>query len=60
MYRDPSRGPCIATILPTFLGFGGIQHTILSYNNDIGATFVGASVATQLVMDEVHGLKNAL
>jgi len=29
-------------------------------DSDIGATFVGASVATQLVMDEVHELKNAL
>jgi len=28
----PSRGPCIDTIYPTLLGFGGIQHSILSYN----------------------------
>ena len=26
----PSRGPCIATILPTLLGFGGIDTIILS------------------------------
>ena len=31
MYRGPSRGPCIGTIYPTLLGFGGIQATILSY-----------------------------
>ena len=32
MYRGPSRGPCIGTIYPTLLGFGGIQATILSYS----------------------------
>ena len=32
MYRGPSRGPCIGTIYPTLLGFGGIQAIILSYN----------------------------
>ena len=31
MYRGPSGGPCIGTIYPTLLGFGGIQATILSY-----------------------------
>jgi len=31
MYRDPSRGPCIETIYPTLLGFGGIHGIILSY-----------------------------
>ena len=31
MYRDTSRGPCIETIYPTLLGFGGIQAIILSY-----------------------------
>ena len=31
MYRGPSRGPCIGTIYPTLLGFGGIYHFILSY-----------------------------
>ena len=30
MYRGPSRGPCIRTIYPTLLGFGGIQAIILS------------------------------
>jgi len=34
MYRGPSRGPCIGTIYPTLLGFGGIQAIILSNNND--------------------------
>ena len=29
-------------------------------DSDIGATFVGASVATELHMDEAHGLKNTL
>jgi len=32
MYRGPSRGPCIWTIYPTLLGFGGIQDIILSYS----------------------------
>jgi len=31
VYRGPSRGPCIGTIYPTLLGFGGIHHIILSY-----------------------------
>ena len=31
MYRGSSRGPCIGTIYPTLLGFGGIQAIILSY-----------------------------
>jgi len=31
IYRGPSRGPCIETIYPTLLGFGGIQAIILSY-----------------------------
>ena len=30
MYRGPSRGPCIGSIYPTLLGFGGIQAIILS------------------------------
>jgi hypothetical protein len=29
-------------------------------DNNFGATFVGASVATRLLMDEVNGPKNAL
>jgi hypothetical protein len=29
-------------------------------DSDIGVTFVGASVATRLLVDEVHGPKNAL
>ena len=29
MYRGPSRGPCIGTIYPTLLGFGGI-HPLFS------------------------------
>ena len=32
MYRGPFRGPCIGTIYPTLLGFGGIQAIILSYS----------------------------
>ena len=32
MYRGPSRDPCIGTIYPIFLGFGGIQAIILSYS----------------------------
>ena len=32
LYRGPSRGPCIGTIDPTLLGFGGIQAIILSYS----------------------------
>ena len=32
MYRGPSRGPCIGSIYPTLLGFGGIQAIILSIN----------------------------
>jgi len=32
LYRGPSRGPCIETIYPTLLGFGGIHHIILSYS----------------------------
>ena len=31
MYRGPSRCPCIGSIYPTLLGFGGIQAIILSY-----------------------------
>ena len=31
MYRGPPRGPCIGSIYPTLLGFGGIQAIILSY-----------------------------
>jgi len=31
MYRGPSRGPCIGSIYPTLLGFGGIEAIILSY-----------------------------
>ena len=31
MYRGPSRGPCIGSIYPTLLGFGGIHLIILSY-----------------------------
>ena len=31
LYRGPSRGPCIGSIYPTLLGFGGIQAIILSY-----------------------------
>ena len=34
MYRGPSRGPCIGSIYPTLLGFGGIQVIILSINID--------------------------
>ena len=30
MYRGPSRGPCIGSIYPTLLGFGGIHLIILS------------------------------
>jgi len=26
MYRGPSRGPCIGSIYPTLLGFGGINQ----------------------------------
>ena len=33
MYRGPSRGPCIGTIYPILLGFGGIHLIILSYRN---------------------------
>ena len=29
MYRGPSRGPCMGSIYPTLLGFGGIQAIIL-------------------------------
>jgi hypothetical protein len=32
VYIEPMyRGPCIRTIYPTLLGFGGIDHFILSY-----------------------------
>ena len=32
MYRGTSRGPCVGTIYPTLLEFGGIQAIILSYS----------------------------
>jgi len=32
--RGSSRGPCTATILPTLLGFGGIQWKLFSNKND--------------------------
>jgi len=34
MYRGPYRGPCIRSIYPTLLGFGGIKVIILSINID--------------------------
>jgi len=32
MYRGPSKDPCIGTIYPTLLGFGGIRAIIFSYS----------------------------
>ena len=50
MYRDPSRGPCIGTIYPTLLGFGGIHLIIPSYIMYCVVKFVCFSVVKTLFL----------
>jgi len=50
MYRGPSRGPCIGTIYPTLLGFGGIHLIIPSYIMYCVVKFVCFSVVKTLFL----------
>ena len=50
MYRGPSRDPCIGTIYPTLLGFGGIHLIIPSYIMYCVVKFVCFSVVKTLFL----------